>query len=374
MKFTIPTQEFNYLINKCLNIIAAKTTLPILSNILLEASNGVLSLTASDLTVGVRAFAEVAIEEEGATTLPARKLAGLIRELTAANVQLTTSSSDVTEIRADSSRFKINGMSKEHFPRLPDVADATLFELPQKDLRYALSHTAFAVSRDETRFVFTGVCLKIVDGTATCVATDGKRLARTILPIALDPAFKGSFVIPIKAVDEALKSLKEEGEATVYLLKDKLAIQTEDTFLVTKLIEGEYPDLSEVIPGKVEKFLCLHRDEVTTLLKQTALFTTDDFQVVRFSFLDGVMRLAAQNTEVGEGHVSMPVNYHGEKMDIAFNPMYLLDFLRHSRGETVSLGLIDPFSPGILTDSSTQEYAPTTATPLYVLMPLRLQE
>ena len=351
-----------------------KQRFPILSNILIEASNGILSLTASDLTVGVRCFTEVNIEEEGATTLPAKKLSQLVRELTAVNLQITTSPTDVTEIRADSSRFKINGMSKEQFPLLPDLSDASHFVLKQSELKDLLFRTAFTVAREENRYIFTGVCLNIANGVATFVGTDGKRLARNMLPIAIDPAFIGSFVLPIKAVEEASKVLGDEGDVTMYLLKDKLAIQTKDSFIVTKLLEGEYPNLDQVIPQSVEKFVCLHRDELTVLLKQISLFTGDKSHVVRFSFSNGELKLSAQAAELGEGHVSMPVNYQGEPMDIAFNPSYFIDFLRHSRGETVSLGLTDPFNPGIITDTNSNEYESASANPLYVLMPMRLSE
>ena len=156
MKFVISTQELNYLISKCLNVVSAKMTIPILSNILIEAINDELILTATDLTVGIRCFTDAKILEEGATTLPAKKLAQLVRELTSVNLEITSNANEVTEIVADSSRFKLNGMNKSEFPSLPVVSDATHFKLNQVDLKDMLFRTAFAVSREDNRYVLTG--------------------------------------------------------------------------------------------------------------------------------------------------------------------------------------------------------------------------
>ncbi len=373
MKFTIPTQEFNYLINRCLNIIPTKTTLPILGNLLIEAADGTLSITSSDLTVGVRCSAEVNIEEAGSTTLPAKKLAQLVRELTAVNVQVSTNTSHITEIRADSSRFKLHGMSKESFPSLPDLSGAVKFKTKQSEFKDVLSRTAFAVSREENRFVLTGVCMSLAQGIATFIGTDGKRLARNILPVSVDHALKASYVMPIKAIEEVLKVLGDEGDVIVYLAPDKLAFETEDTFIVTKLLEGEYPDLNQVIPQSVPNKVTLHRDELVVLLKQVGLFSGEKNQV-RFLFKDGELKLSAHSPEHGEGRVSMPANYHGAPLEIAFNPGLLVDILRHNRGETVSLGMTDAHNPGVITDDTEKEFAGATANPLYVLMPMRLEE
>lgn len=373
MKFTIPTQEFNYMLNRCLSLIPTKTTLPILGNVLVEAANGILSLTSSDLTVGVRCFSEVKIDEEGSTTLPAKKLAQLVRELTAVNVQVSTNATHITEIKADGSRFKLHGMSKESFPSLPDLSEGVKFQTKQGQLKDVLSRTAFAVSRDENRFVLTGVCMNIAGGIATFIGTDGKRLARNILPVDVDKALKASYVMPIKAIEEVLKVLTDEGNVTIYLTSDKLAFETEDTFIVTKLLEGEYPDLNQVIPQAVPKKVTLHRDELIVLLKQVGLFSGERNQV-RFLFEEGELKLSADSAEQGEGHVSMPANYHGEPLEIAFNPTFFVDILRHNRGETVSLGITDAFNPGVITEESEEEFAGATANPLYVLMPMRLEE
>ncbi|OJU81916.1 MAG: DNA polymerase III subunit beta [Chlamydia sp. 32-24] len=374
MKFVIATEELNYLINKCLNVVAQKSTLPILSNFLLEAKNGELILTATDLTVGVRCFTEAKIIEDGAVALPAKKFAQLVRELTAANIEITSHSNDIVEISANSSKFKIHGMNKNEFPSLPDVTDATQFKISQKALKELFNQTSFAVSREENRYVLTGLYLQIENGIATFIGTDGKRLAKAYAKIDINPQFKGSYIVPAKAVEEMAKNLEEESDATVFLMHDKIAVEASQTTIITKLLAGEYPDVSRVIPQNHEFVLQIHREELITLLRQISLFTADANHSVRFTFQNGELKLTANSIDIGEGKVSMPVNYHGQKLEIAFNPTYCLHILNHCKKddvETITLAITDAYNPGIITPEENIKESPT---PLYVLMPMRLNE
>lgn len=375
MKFVIATQEFNYLISRCLNVVSSKMTIPILSNILIEAVNDELILTATDLTVGIRCFTDAKILEEGATTLPAKRLAQLVRELTVANIEVTTHENEVTEIVAGSSRFKLNGMNKSEFPALPALAEATQFKVPQKELKEMLFSTAFAVSREDTRYVLTGVFLHIANGEATFVGTDGKRLARAHLGVNTDKAFAANYIIPLKAVEEIQKNLSDEGDATIYLMADKIGIEASQALIITKLLSGDYPDVNRVIPEKSEVIVALHREELMTLLRQVSLFAGDtQNHSVRFTFSEGELHLSANAMEIGEGRVSMPANYRGPKLEIAFNPHFFLDILRHSKAETVSVGVTDPYNPGVISDKEIGATPVAAATPLFVLMPMRLSE
>jgi|688.fasta_scaffold01263_21 DNA polymerase-3 subunit beta len=374
MKFIISTQEFNYLISKCLNVVSQKMTIPILSNILIEAVNDELILTATDLTVGVRCYTEAKILEEGATTLPAKKLHQLVRELTSVNIEFSTNANEITEIVADSSRFRLNGMNKNEFPALPAVAEAASFKIPQTTLQDMFFRTAFAVSREDNRYVLTGVFMHIANGDASFVGTDGKRLARAHVAVNIDPSYSASYIIPLKAVEEILKNLSDEGEATVYLMSDKIAVEASNTLIITKLLSGDYPDITRVIPNSTETIISLHREELMSLLRQISLFTSENSHSVRFTLSDGELFLTANTIEVGEGKVSMPANYHGPKLEIAFNPNFFLDILRHSKGETVKMGLTDAYNPGVITDKDAEPSLSVAPSPLFVLMPMRLNE
>lgn len=374
MKFVIPTQELNYLINKILNVVPAKAAVPILSNFLLEASKGTLTLTATDLTVGIRCQTEVKVLEEGATTLPGRRMAQLVRELTVPNLQVATNENEITEITANTSKFKIHGMRNSEFPKLPDISSAVHFRVSQSVLKDLFYRVSFAISKEDNRYVLTGALMRVANGQVTLLGTDGKRLARAHAVIHMDPSFSGSYIIPLKAVDEILKNLSDEGHATVYLMQDKIAIEAGATTIITKLLSGEYPDVSRVIPEKADQMVTLHREELMSLLRQISLFTSDTNHSVKFTFSDGDLRLSANTMEIGEGKVNMPVNYHGPKMDIAFNPSFFLDILRHSKEETVTMGLTDPYNPGIITEKEGALAHAQAASPLFVIMPMRVEE
>ncbi|MCB1137088.1 MAG: DNA polymerase III subunit beta, partial [Chlamydiia bacterium] len=341
MKFIIAKSELSNLISSIQNVVAQKPTIPILSNFLIEAEGNELIITATDLTVGMRCRTDAKVIEEGATTLPAKCFSQLVRELTAASIEVGANPSEVTSILADSSSFKLHGLARDEFPALPDLTGAAQFRLDQSVLKDMLYRTSFAVSREDNRFVLTGVLLKIADGEATFVGTDGKRLSKARTSIEIDPAFAGEYIIPLKAVDEVYKNLRDEGLATVYLMNDKVAFEANHMIIIAKLLQGDYPDFNRVIPQSSDINVVLHREELTTLLRQISLFTSETSHSVRFSFAEGELVLTANTTDVGEGKVSMPVDYSGEPLAIAFNPGFFLDILRHVKTESVNLGITD---------------------------------
>lgn len=373
MKFIISTQELNFLINKVQAVVPAKATIPILGNVLIEAKGGLLHFTATDLMVVIHCYTEAKIIEEGSTTLPAKKLAQLLKELTAVNVEVSVNDRDVAQIVAGSSRFSLNGLSKKEYPTIPDLHGAEKFTMGQRELREMFYRTSFAVSKEDTRYVLTGVGVRINGGLATFTGTDGKRLARSETPIDINKEFSSSYIIPLKAVDEFLRNLNDSGDVLVYLLSDKIALEANNTVVITKLLQGEYPDVARVIPEKSEHIISLHREELIHLLRQVSLFTSDASHSVKFTFVNGELKLSANSTDIGEGKVSMPVNYHNDPLDIAFNPGFFLDILRHSREETVTLGLTDPYNPGVIIDKAVGKESPTSS-PLFVIMPMRLNE
>lgn len=364
MKFVISKTDLGDLIGRIQNVVSPKPTIPILSNLMVEAINEELVITATDLTVGMRCFCPAKVLNEGATTIPARRFFQLIRELTSSNIEIS-SAKQVTEVFADTSRFKLNGKDTSEFPELPDLAGATQFAIAQDSLREMLFKVSFAVSRDENCYALTGVYMHIAEGELTFIGTDAKRLAKVHSTIEIDPSFSGHYILPLKAVEEINKTLAGEGNATIYLLKDKVAVEGSNSIVVTKLVSGDYPNVNRVIPSSANTSVELHREELITLLRQVALFTADNSSSVCFSFIQGELKLSANTSEIGEGNVSMPVNYTADPIDIAFNPHSFLDVLKHSRDETVKLGIIDAYNPGLITDSSTA---------LFVLMPMRLNQ
>ncbi len=309
---------------------------------------------------------EAKVIEEGAIALPARRFFQLVRELTSPQVKISAQTNEIAEITTGTSVFKINGMNKAEFPTLPDLTGSPEITLNNSELKEMLSKTAFSAAREDSRYMLNGVQLQIAQQKATFIGTDGKRLAKTFASVAIDPSIQGHYVIPLKAVEEMIKMLDDsDAEASLNLAHDKVSLESGSLTLVTKLLSGQYPDVERVIPSKLAHQFSIHREELMSLLRQVSLFTSETSSSVRFSFETGQLHLAAMSSDIGEGRVSMPVDFSGQRLEIAFNPYFFLDILRHSKDETVRFGLNDPHNPGLITDSTQA---------LFVIMPMRLND
>lgn len=373
MKFEISTQEFTNLVNKIYNLIPPKPTNPILSNFRITANDDELILMSTDLSVGIQCIGEAKIIEEGSTTLPAKSLLQLLRELTSPYIQVSTNSHDVTTLIAGSSQFKINGMSSAGFPNLPDFDESNQIVLKQKDLKELLSNVSFAISKDDNRYVLTGASMQIANDKLTFLGTDGKRLARSSLTLETPTNIYSQSTIPLKAVEEIVKNLNDEGDVTIHIMPDKISVAIDKTLLIAKLLTGEYPDIQRVIPEKSDHLITLHREELSSLMRQVFPFTSPDHLSTKFSFEDGELRLMSNTTNLGEGNLSMPVNYHDSKIEIAFNPLFINEILRRCKNEVVTLGIIDSYNPGVITDGE-GPVNQNEMSPLFIIMPMRLFE
>lgn len=366
MKAVVSKLDLVSLIGKIQSIIASKPAIPILVNVLIEAMDDQLIISATDLSVSMRCFIEAKVIEEGAIALPARRFFQLVREITSPQIKISASTTEVAEITTGSSVFKINGMSQTEFPAFPDLTGSLKVSLPNAALKQMLSKTVFSAAKEDSRYMLNGVRIRIADEKATFIGTDGKRLAKSTTSISVDSCVQGSYVVPLKAVDEMIKMLDDSNnEATLLLGGDKISLESGSLTLVSKLLAGQYPDVERVIPSKLNYQFAIHREELMALLRQISLFTSETSSSVRFSFETGQLHLAAMSNDIGEGRVSMPVDFSGPKLDIAFNPYFFLDILRHSTEETVLFGLNDAHNPGLITDASGA---------LFVIMPMRLTD
>lgn len=363
MKFVVTRSELATLIKRVQNIVPQTPPLPVLSHVLVEAKQGELVFTATDLTVSTRCVVKAMVAKEGSLSLPSKRFFQLVRELEEGDLELVTQEQEIVEIRSGSSRFRMHGLNKEEYPTLPDLGETTSVTLASETLKEMFHRTAFTVAKEDNRFVLTGLLMRIEKGKAICVGTDGKRLARIEVPLDIASDFRKDYILPLKAVDEMIKLSSESERVTLFLGEDKVALECGNTLLVTRLLAGSFPDFQQIIAAKGTLHIELHREELTTLLRQIALFTTESTGSVRFTFMPGELILTANSAQVGDGTVSMPVNYAGNKLEIAFNPFYVLDILRHTKDETVTLTLSDTYNPGIITDSTTA---------LFVIMPMRL--
>jgi len=364
MKAVISRTELVELVGKIQSVVPAKPAMPVLANVLIEAVDDQLILSATDLTLSMRVFVEAKVIEEGAIALPAKRFFQLVRELTASQVEIHSQTPDAAFIHAGASHFKMSGMQKAEFPTLPDLTGGVHLHVNTATFREMLVRSSFSAARDDNRQVLNGILLQKIESAAMFVGTDGKRLAKLQMELDIPGAQTLSYILPLKAVEEMIRLLdKQEEKVRLALLPDKIALEVGRVTFISKLLSGQYPDIGRVIPNKSDSPIALHREELISLLRQVVLFTSDTSSAVRFSFTPGELHVAAMSGEIGEGKVSMPVNYGGPKFDVAFNPGYFLDILRHCKDETVQLTLTDPFNPGLITDSTTAQF---------VLMPMRL--
>ncbi len=364
MKVVISKNALTHLIGKIQNIITSKPAIPILSNVLVEAKDNQLYLKVTDLTTSMLGFSEAKVIEEGAIALPARRFFNLVRELTSPQIKISCLSIDVAEITSISSHFKINGVEKSEFPSLPDITQAIQIPISSTTLKEMLYKTYFSAAKEDSRFVLNGIYMKVNKKIASFISTDGKRISKIYTNIDVDPTFQGSYLLPLKAVEEMIKLLSDEEQmVNLSLTQDKIFLETSNLILITKLLAGPYPNVEKAIPLNNSISMILHREELITLLRQISLFVPDPSDSIRFIFDQGQLQLTTTNAEIGEATVSMPVDYSKEKLEVAFNPFYFIDILRHSKDETITFSIQDAYNPGVITDS-------TTAT--FVIMPMRL--
>ncbi len=350
------------------NIVSTRTTLPILSNVLLQAGENHLDLTATDLDVTITCSVEAAVKKGGATTVPVKKLLGIARELANAEVELEVDDKNVTSLRSGASFFKIRGLGAEEFPPLPTFKEEKKIVLPQEKLKSMLKKTSFAVSSDESRYVLNGTFLSLKEHKLTMVATDGRRLALVEEEVDLPDKSQGEFIIPAKAVNELNRLLQDKGEVEINFSENQGAFRLGDekgthVVVVTKLIEGSYPNYRQVIPSETKERIALSREELLHALRRAEIMTSEKQNSVKLAFGKNTLAITANSPEVGEASESIAINYKGKEMAIAFNPAYLIDPLTALTEDEVFFELIDELSPGVLKINGPF---------LYVVMPMRL--
>ena len=367
MKVTLSRSALVDLIGRIQGILSTKPSLPILANILLEAKDGNLMVSATDLTVSMQSQMKANSVEEGAITLPGNRFFQLVRELTVPTIAIEVASDEIATIQAGTATFRFNGMNGSEFPQFPNLSQSIHFFIKVATLKEMFEKSVFAVAKENSRYVLNGVLMQIENCLASFIGADGKRLARVSTPITIPDDHRRNYLIPLKGVTEIIKSLHGDGdeEVKVYLMEDRIGIECDSTLLITKLLTGDYPDVERVIPKESVCKLILHREELVTLLKQVALFTNDKSHSVSFTFTAGELTLKGHAGEIGDGVVSMPVDYSGDPFEMAFNPHFFIDILRHCNDETVHFAITPSHNPGLITDSTSAEF---------VIMPMRLPQ
>ncbi|MES2705404.1 MAG: DNA polymerase III subunit beta [Verrucomicrobiota bacterium] len=374
MKFRISKEKLLEGLQQVQNVVSSRATLPILSNVLIEADSTELRFTTTDLDIvvsgriiaGTEMDSPLEVLEPGAITLPVRRLASIVRELPASEVEVTVGDENTAAIRCGNSFFKILGLPPDDFPASPTLDGVKEFKLTQKTLREALKKTAYAISTDETRYVLNGIYCQFKEGKMTLVATDGRRLAMTDVEVEFPESSETAVIVPTKAVNELQRLLKDDqGELIIRIGARQIAFELNQNLLISKLIEGNYPNFRQVIPGAAKERVTLERETFLQAAQRVSLLAPDKSNSVKLHFTRDNIEITANSADIGEARESIAVKYSGPDMAIAFNPEYLVAPFRNLDSDEIFLDLIDEVSPGVIKIN----------TPfLYVLMPMRVSQ
>jgi DNA polymerase III subunit beta len=369
MKFRISKEKLLDGLQQVQNVVSSRATLPILSNLLLEVDGPTIRLTTTDLdiVVGATVLSEET-EDGGSTTLPARRLAGIVRELPASDVDIEVNDENVASIRCGNSYFKLLGLSPDDFPPPPRFDEVKEFKVTAQALRDGLKKVAYAISTDETRFVLNGVYIMFKEGRMTLVATDGRRLAMTDSDLEFPESQECNVILPTKAVNELQRQLRDAPDASevrINIGAKQIGFDLTSSHVVSKLVEGNYPNFRQVIPGAAKHRVTLEREVFLAALSRVSLLAQDKTNSIKINFMTDSVEVSANSADIGEAREVVAVKYNGPNMTIAFNPEYLQAPFRNLDSDEVHLDLIDEVSPGVIRIN----------TPfLYVLMPMRVSQ
>ncbi|WP_438317640.1 DNA polymerase III subunit beta [Candidatus Caldatribacterium sp. SIUC1] len=358
MDIRVEAQTFREALSKVYRVVSTRPVTPALGGILVDSSGDKVCLSATDLEVGITATFRGEILEEGQAVLPGKVLYNIVRTLKG-EVRLRTEGERAL-LQCGRSRFELSGFPPGDFPFFPQGEESFVVLLPGELFKEALLRTYFAVSRDETRPVLTGVLLAFAPGRFEVVATDGHRLSRNVFELS-GIEKEARYVLPQKAVVELLRLLGRE-DARFVPQDGSVVFRIGETMLFSTLIEGEYPNYLQVIPQSFVSRAQVSREELLEALERVALVTSG-VPVVEVSFGGGVLQLRVTG-DLGVAEEEVTGETEGDHLKVAFNVRYLLEALRVMKDERVELGLSGELSPAKVSSSSSFEY---------VLMPVRLQ-
>jgi len=366
MKLTIGQEEFITGLQAVQNVVSTRTTLPILSNVLLNAVGDRLTLTATDLDVTISKTVEAKVEIDGNFTMPVKKLLSIAREVGGRQIEMDVSKNQCS-IKSGSSAYRVNGLPAEEFPPIPNFSGQTTIQMPQDTVKTMLRRTSFAVSTDENRYVLNGLYLSFKENKLTMVATDGRRLALAEEDVELKDDNPLEVIVPTKAIQELSRSLGDKGDVDIQITENQVSFGLKEndgtgSLIVSKLVEGAYPNYKQVIPAESKHRVTLDKEELFHALRRAEIMTSEKANSVKLTFSENNLTFTANSPEVGESRETMAIKYEGEETSIAFNPQFFIDPLKALEEHEVHFEFTDQLSPGVVKVNHPF---------LYVIMPMR---
>ena len=372
MKLTIERAELLRALSHVQSVVERRNTIPILSNVMLDARDGALNLTATDMDIAIVESVAAEVSGAGAITVPAHTLYDIVRKLPeGAQIGMETAAEgNQIHLNAGRARFRLGTLDTAEFPAMSDGELPHGFSVSAGDLRALIDRTRFAISMEETRYYLNGIYLHAVtgegDGVLRAVATDGHRLARVDMPLPQGAEGMPGVIVPRKTVLELRKLIDETGgDVDVALSDTRIRFAFDDAVLTSKLIDGTFPDYQRVIPEGNDKTMEVDRKSFADAVDLVATIATEKSRAIKLSVDKGNLGLSANSPDAGSAEEEIEANYEGESLKIGFNSRYLLDIAQQIEGDTARFVMADPGSPMIVRDASDE-------SALYVLMPMRV--
>lgn len=369
MEFKISKEEFVKGLYRTQSVAEKKGTMPILLNVLIEAQNSGISITATDLEIGLKGTHPAEVTQEGKTTISAKKLYEVIKELPEKAISLRLKENHWVEIKSGRSTFNIMGLSAESFPSLPGYEDEGFISIEKAILKEMVEKTLFAVSTDESRYNLNGVFFVKKEGEkeVRMVATDGYRLS--LIDRSLENEVSGlenGVLLPKKGLVEVNKLLEEEGESVEIKLKgNNFIVKKGLVVMIMRLLDAEFPDYRQVIPANPKKHVRIKRSQIIESLKRVSILSSEKTRGVKFQFGQDVLELSSYNPEFGEAKEELGVEYSGENVLVGFNSRFVLEVLNILKSEDVVFDIEDGVSPAIIRPANDEKHT-------CVIMPMRI--
>jgi DNA polymerase III subunit beta len=368
MRFTISREKLQEGLTAVAASIPAKTTLPVLANILVETTDKGIRLSGTDLDIAVSTEVAADVETQGAITIPARKLQEIARELPPSPVKIASAGEQRITLDCGRSHFKILGLPRDEFPSFPTVRFNESWRVRAGDLKKLIHHTSFAVSTEESRPILNGVLWELRPERMRMVATNGHRLARMELPIKSTGTPSSDLIVPPKALDQIQRLFPDDEELEIARGENHLGFRSPFTAVFTRLIEGPYPNYEQVIPKDNDKNAVADVKALTSALRRMSVIASDQTHRIRLSFNAAMLKFSVQTPDLGEANDELPIRYAGDPLDIGFNAAYLLEILKYVPTEEVKLTFKAPERAATLEPEGWSD----SASYLCLVMPLRL--
>jgi DNA polymerase III subunit beta len=375
MELTVGKADLQKELQLCQGVVEKRSTIPILSNVLLKAADGRLQIAATDLDVTILSSCAARIATPGGVTIEAKRLFDVIRSLPDEDVHMTMQENNSMLIESGTAKFRLLGLPAEDYPTLPTVNVSEAYTLPLEELKTMVGKVKFAITHEETRFQLNGALLKVQPSKMEMVATDGHRMALINFPQG-GSAKKGkgnelTILIPRKALDEILRlEAGEDGNVRFGVSENQLFFEAGERRLMARMIDVNFPNYMEVIARDNDRKVMVDRERLLSTIRRISLVANERTRAVRFDFAPGKLTVSSTNPELGDARETVPIDYAGNPFFVGLNAAYLTDFLSAVDTPSVSLDLKDENSQCIGRPSSTAEDLPYDY--LYVVMPMRL--